>query len=818
MDVTTPLVLPTDIVIVSVKKLGADVRTKIEASDDDFAISRPRSRSPSRIVDAETAELLKRFRAPTPIAEAVLAYSLARALDAAETLENAFPLLQKLVNAHVLVPEGSERAKSIESTLEPGVTFAGVKVLRCVQVLEDTEVYQAEAETGRLVALKMERPGVRSEVRHAIEREAEILERLSGEASPLFYKTGVEEERSFLLSAWCEGVPASTAANEWRRLRSGSGPERLLQLAVAICRAYALVHRRAVLHSDIHPRNVLACGDGSVRVIDFGLARIEADPAKPPPHRGGIGFYFEPEYARAHRLGGKRPPTTFLGEQYSLGALLYFLFTGVHYVDFSLLRDEMFLQIEEAAPLPFSQRGVEAWPEVERALGRALEKDPSRRFESVEKLAEELESAMGSAQRRSEQAATSGAHSPNSASQRLLRELKARLEPSGALFRNGIGEEPRCSVNYGAAGVAYGLYRFASLEGNPALLSAADLWIDQAKQRSTDPGAFYSQQLDVNETSVGRISIYHTASGIHCVQALVSHAMGDFVSMQAALNDFVAASELPCDNLDLTLGRSSTLIGCATLLEAAPASTLVDVLPIRAFGEKTFRELWARLDSYGPIGVGKELTVLGIAHGWAGILYAVMRWCIASGTPLPAGLETRLRELAECAELVGRGARWKRKLSRHGRSAGDYMAGWCNGSAGFVFLWTLAARLFRSADFTALAEKAAWNAWDTHDKYGSLCCGLAGCGYAFLDLYRHIGDRVWVDRARDVCEQAAADTSSGMRNNSLYKGDLGIAVLVADLALPETAFMPLFGSEGWRSSLGARGPSSVDGEAAKRLR
>jgi serine/threonine-protein kinase len=800
MEVTTPLVLPDDILIIPVKELAADVRSRIDASDDDYAISRPRSRSPSRIIDAATADLLKRFRRPTPIAEAVLVYSVARSVNAEETLENVFPLIQKLVSANLLVPEGTEQAKRIEPIFEPGMDVAGTTIKRCIQVLEDTEVYQAEAGDGRLVALKITRPGAHDRIRRSLVREGEILEHLAGEGSPRLHGTGVHDESTFLLSEWCEGVPASVAANDLRRLGGERNLEGLLRLAISICRAYARIHERGVIHSDVHPRNVLICASDEVKLIDFGFARIEDSTDQYVPGRAGIGFFFEPEYARAHRLDEKRPRSTFVGEQYGLGALLYFLLTGAHYASFSLSRDDMFRQIEEEPPLPFSQRGMEAWPEVERVIGRALEKDPARRFESVAALAEALESCIDSARERARQSAERGASMRGSAGHRLLQEIRTRLDPSGPLFRDGLAETPTCSINFGAAGIAYGLYRFAIIEGSAALLSAADLWADRARRWSAAPGAFYDDGLELTEAVVGRTSLYHTASGLHCVQALISHALADFVSMQAALKEFVAASDLPCDNLDLTLGQASTMIGCATLLEAAPETVLVDVGPLRELGGRRLRDVWARLDTYGPIGSADGLDLLGIAHGWAGLLYATLRWHVASGDSLPAGLETRLRELAGCAELVGRGARWKRKLGRSDRHSGTYMGGWCNGSAGFVFLWTLAARVFRSAsaDFTSLAEKAAWDAWDAANDVGSLCCGFAGVGYAFLALYRHTGDRAWLERARDVCERAATASSSAMRANSLYKGDLGVAVLAADLSCPESSFMPLFEGEGYR--------------------
>src|ERR1017187_8368600 len=62
------------------------------------------------------------------------------------------------------------------------------------------------------------------------------------------------------------------------------------------------------------------------------------------------------------------------------------------------------------------------------------------------------------------------------------------------------------------------------------------------------------------------------------------------------------------------------------------------------------------------------------------------------------------------------------------------MAGWCNGSAGFVFTWTLAHQLLGEARYLELAEKAAWNAWELREGLGNLCCGLVGQAYALLNV------------------------------------------------------------------------------------
>ena len=208
--------------------------------------------------------------------------------------------------------------------------------------------------------------------------------------------------------------------------------------------------------------------------------------------------------------------------------------------------------------------------------------------------------------------------------------------------------------------------------------------------------------------------------------------------------------------------------------------------------------LWAELESAPALSDLAERPNLGMAHGWAGDLYASLRWCQATGSPLPESLAERLAELAGRAEPWGRGLRWRwYGGGERAKSAGS-MPGWCNGSAGFVHLFTLAHEILGDPRYAALALGAAWNAWESPDRNGSLCCGLTGRAYALLHLHRHGGGAVWLARARQLAERAAADLRWAAESpDSLYKGEVGLAVLAADLARPEGAAMPFFGDEGW---------------------
>ncbi len=792
MAITDSLLLPPDVLLVPVADLSEELRGQLRCEEGDYAVTRPRSRRPSRVVDAQAAALIGEFKSPRTIVEAVLRYSLAREVDPEETLEQAYPLLQGLVGSGFLVAEGDAGAESIHPTLLPGDEIAGFEVVECVQGLEDTELYQVRGldRTDQFAALKIERPASAGKT-GLFEREAAILEHLDGDGAPRLLASGEIDGRRYLAIEWLAGVDAVTAAEELRRTGDRAG---LLALCRAIAHAYAGLHERGVIHGDVHPRNVLVAADGGVRLIDFGIARWEGLPAPLDRiWRGGVAFYFEPEYALTVQAGVAPPDATPEGEQYGVAALLYQLAAGVHSRDFSLEKTEMFRQIAEEPPLTFAARGLEPWPETETLLARSLAKDAAGRFASLAALAEALDHVATPA----EPARNPSGPSPVDA---LLARVLQRIGLESPLLAEGLPEAPRGSIKFGAAGIALACLRLAQTREDAALLSLADLWSTRALHDVDREDSFYNPALELGPEIVGRVSPYHTANGLFCVQALVSHAQGDGGLQREAVAAFLAGARKPCENLDLTLGRSGVLLAASLLLDTLSGDANAEARKeLTALGDSLLSDLWKELDAQAPIARCDRLANLGIAHGWAGYLYASLQWCRASGTPRPPRLPERLAELAATAQPWGRGLRWPwyGVEEDHKRNAGS-MPGWCNGSAGFVFLWTLAHRELKDPRWLALAEAAAINAWESPEGNGSLCCGLGGRAYALLNYYRNGGGVEWLVRARDLANRASLEIGKGSeREDSLYKGPIGVALLAADLAHPETAAMPFFEEEGW---------------------
>ncbi len=798
MEITGTFVMAADTVLRPVEDLSDELRRQVQATEGDYAVTRPNSRTTARIINGDAAKLLEEFRQPTSIVQAVIRYCSATKEDPELTLDAAFPVLERLVHARVLVPADSPQTQSVTPLLETGSRFAGVEVLACVQSLEDTDLYRVKTSHGEAAALKLMRFAAGPEIHRAFENEVFVLGHLDATVTPTLLATGVESDSRYLLLSWCHGSDCASIA---ARLRSSGDTAALLRLSLALLDAYTHLHAQNVIHSDVHPRNILVDNNYSVRLVDFGLARIaNVENEFRSSLRGGVGYFFEPEYANLVRHDRQPPYSSMLGEQYSLAALLHFLITGKHYVDFSLERHEMLRQIAEDGLLPFRSRGLEPWPAVEDILAKALAKEPAARFSSVAAFA----IALGSVGQ-PPAPAISPDHTQFSYATALetLTRVLNRLDGGAALLQSGLAEAPRTSITYGSAGVACALHRIACARQDPELLSLADLWGERAARDVRLDDAWCCPDIEITSEIVGRVSPYHTQSGIHFIKALIAHSMGDITIQQTGVDAFIAASVEPCDNLDLTLGRAGTLLAASHLLAALGPGSTVNVSALRDLGNGTLASIWQELDSYAPILECHQIRYTGIAHGWAGILYATLCWSRASGADLPSNTKERLDQLSSLARHSGRQARWSRTIFGDSQDAsGILTSGWCNGSAGQVHLWLAAHSILKDDRYLVLADKAARHAAETDSKNGSLCCGFSGQAYAMLALYKHSSDKSWLHRAQALAERAAIayrDLPSGrdsesltLRPNSLYKGELGVAVLAADLQSPDNSALPAF--------------------------
>src|SRR5262249_19734341 len=162
--------------------------------------------------------------------DAVLAFAGSRGLDPEETLEQAYPVLVRLRRDGLLVPAGG--AQPIEGRLQVGGVVEGFRLMRCVQVLEDNEVFVGRDRAGRYAAVKYYRRPAHATI-EALEREVAMMRRAPAARIPQVYGLVTDAHGgAALICEWVFGTDAAIAAGGLRGRRGPRSERQLLALSI----------------------------------------------------------------------------------------------------------------------------------------------------------------------------------------------------------------------------------------------------------------------------------------------------------------------------------------------------------------------------------------------------------------------------------------------------------------------------------------------------------------------------------------------------------------------------------------------------------
>jgi serine/threonine-protein kinase len=186
------------------------------------------------------------------------------------------------------------------------------------------------------------------------------------------YDIGDVDGQLFLSMEYVDGEDLASLLRRIGRLP----PAKAVEIARQLCSGLAAAHDRGVIHRDLKPHNVMLDGQGRVRITDFGLAVRENEDSGAT---AGTPAYMSPE-----QLAGQ--PATVRSDVYSLGLVLYELFTGKRTFEASTFAEWQRKHGEEKPTSPSLHTG-DLDPAVERVILRCLEKDPAKRPASATQVA-----------------------------------------------------------------------------------------------------------------------------------------------------------------------------------------------------------------------------------------------------------------------------------------------------------------------------------------------------------------------------------------------------------------------------------------------
>ena len=241
--------------------------------------------------------------------------------------------------------------------------------------------------TGKNVAVKVLREEYSEDESfiRRFDREAQAASRMSHPNIVNLLDVGVEEDGTrYLVMEYVQGKTLKRFIQESGALR----PEIAAQIIIRVLAALQHAHQNGVVHRDIKPQNILIDKEGTVKVADFGIARMANAQTVNQTDESVMGsvYYFSPEQARGAAVDAR-------SDIYSVGVVFYEMLTGkVPFTGDTPVAIAM--QHLQTAPIP----PAEVNPSVSSALDfvvlHAMEKKPRRRYQSAEEMLRDVRLAM----------------------------------------------------------------------------------------------------------------------------------------------------------------------------------------------------------------------------------------------------------------------------------------------------------------------------------------------------------------------------------------------------------------------------------------
>src|SRR5580658_8488006 len=241
-----------------------------------------------------------------------------------------------------------------------------------------------DRETGEVVALKVLKPEIAAnpQILERFKNELLLAHKITHRHVARLYEFHRAGDSVYLSMEYVEGESLRSVLEREGRLETGRAIEFAQQLADGLTEA----HRQSIVHRDLKPENIMIGPDGDLKVMDFGISRSYAQDVTVTGMVVGTPAYMAPEQAEGKALDHRT-------DIYAFGLILYEMFTGkapFHgYTAVTLAMKQVTERPTNPTKLtPTLPRRIDA------AIMKCLEKDPAKRFQSVEEAFQALAGVM----------------------------------------------------------------------------------------------------------------------------------------------------------------------------------------------------------------------------------------------------------------------------------------------------------------------------------------------------------------------------------------------------------------------------------------
>jgi len=343
----------------------------------------------THVADSEIADIVSRY-SPAQACRKLVALAEQRGTDdnlSVQTLQ--INEVEKVV-LYRGVPMYQETANlTTPYELRPGQTLDGrFLILESISRSGMATIFKAtDLQTEETVAIKVPLMEYESDAGFysRFQREEEIGLRLNHPFILKFIKVDEEHRsRPYIVTEYLRGSTLSYLLVNISPMMEKDA----IKLASLMCEALSYMHRQGVVHRDLKPQNVMICNDGTVRIVDFGIASSKE--GRRITFTGFTPAVGTPDYMAPEQVKGKRGDER--TDIYSLGAMLYEMVVGAP--PFECENENLFVVMNARVtgdPVAPRERNPILSEQVEEIILHAMERDPGERYQSAAIMKAELD-------------------------------------------------------------------------------------------------------------------------------------------------------------------------------------------------------------------------------------------------------------------------------------------------------------------------------------------------------------------------------------------------------------------------------------------
>jgi eukaryotic-like serine/threonine-protein kinase len=402
-------------------------------------------------------------------------------------------------------------------------------------------------------------------------REAQAAARLNHPNIVGVYDAGAEGDTQYIVMEYVEGRTLASF------LGGGGGqptPVQAVELAGKVASALQAAHEQGIVHRDIKPANIMVTRAGAVKVMDFGIARVQTDATAPQTSSViGTPAYFSPEQAQGQPVDAR-------SDIYSLGCVLYELLCHRQPFSGDTPVAVAYKQVNEM-PVPPSQLNPDVPPRLDAVVMKCMAKNPANRYQSATELIADLERVKAGQEVEATPLLPVGDAGATQVIARQPTQVLPPPEPEGSSRKMWLGALIGILVVLLLAGGGYLLAKSLNNDQTPTQVAVANV---MGKTWSEAKSTLEQQDFDVvrkdrpTDAFAPNIVINQTP------KANTLADVGSTVTLTVAVApDKVTVPNLQCLSLadaattlgtDLTLGSKTP-----TTSDACPPDTIIDQDP-----------------------------------------------------------------------------------------------------------------------------------------------------------------------------------------------------------------------------------------------